>query len=78
MIPENRERRSQDLKDYYHDAGQLYWGKADAFSQEKPIFSKSATPYILPRYLVQVIDTLEDWKRAEIMYKILKQSGDLE
>ena len=73
LYPEHLETRSQDLEESYHDAGQFYWGKAEAFKQQKPLFSKSATPYILPRYLVQDIDTLEDWKKAELMYKTIKK-----
>ena len=72
FYPKHLEARSQDLDESYHDAGQFYWGKAEAFKQEKPLFSKSATPYILPRHLVQDIDTQEDWKRAELMYKVIK------
>ena len=72
---EHFETRSQDLERSYHDAGQFYWGKAEAFKQQKPLFSKSATPYILPRYLVQDIDTLEDWKKAELMYKTIKKEA---
>ncbi len=75
FYPEHFEMRSQELEESYHDAGQFYWGKAEAFKQQKILFSKSSTPYILPRYLVQDIDTLEDWKRAELMYKILKLEG---
>jgi len=78
FYPELLEARSQDLEESYHDAGQLYWGRAEAFKQQKPIFSKSATPYILPRYLVQDIDTLEDWKRAELMYQALNKSRDID
>jgi pseudaminic acid cytidylyltransferase len=73
FYPKHLETRSQDLEESYHDAGQFYWGKAEAFKQQKPVFSKDASPYILPRYLVQDIDTLEDWARAEIMYKILQE-----
>ena len=76
--PKYLETRSQDLKEAYHDAGQFYWGKAEAFRQQKPLFSKSATPYLLPRHLVQDIDTPEDWKRAELMYQVLKKSGELD
>ena len=75
FYPEHLETRSQDLEESYHDAGQFYWGKAEAFKQQKPLFSKSATPYILPRYLVQDIDTLEDWKKAELMYKTIKKEA---
>ena len=36
------------------------------------IFSNNTMPYVLPRYRVQDIDTMEDWKRAELMFKILQ------
>lgn len=78
FYPSNYTLRSQDLEDAWHDAGQFYWGKAEAFKQKKIIFSKDSTPYILPSYLVQDIDTLEDWKRAELMYQILKQVGEID
>ena len=78
LHPENLETRSQDLEESYHDAGQFYWGKAESFRQQKPLFSKGATPYILPRHLVQDVDTLEDWRRAELMYQVLKESGELD
>jgi len=75
--PENFNVRSQDLEEAYHDAGQFYWGKANTFLQEKPLFSDCATPYILPRHLVQDIDTPEDWVRAELMYQVLERMGEL-
>ncbi len=70
--------RSQDLEEAYHDAGQFYWGQATAFKAMKPLFSENASPYILPRYLVQDIDTPEDWIRAELMYQVLIKTGELE
>ncbi|MBD3821717.1 MAG: pseudaminic acid cytidylyltransferase [Thiotrichales bacterium] len=70
--------RSQDLEEAYHDAGQFYWGKASAWKAEKPLFSDVASPFVLPRYLVQDIDTPEDWKRAEMMYQVLQQTGEFE
>ena len=75
FYPENFHVRSQDLEEAYHDAGQFYWGKAQAFKDELPIFSEKATPYILPRYLVQDIDTMEDWIRAEAMHRVLQETG---
>ena len=78
FYPKHLETRSQDLEESYHDAGQFYWGKAEAFKQQKSLFSKSSTPYILPRHLVQDIDTPEDWKRAELMYQALKKNGELD
>jgi len=70
-------KRSQDLEEAYHDAGQFYWGKTDAFKAEKLIFSSDASPFILPRYLVQDIDTEEDWTQAELMHQVLQKGGKL-
>jgi len=67
--PEKFTTRSQDLEEAYHDAGQFYWGRPDAFLADVPFFSKASIPVILPRYLVQDIDNEEDWIRAERLYK---------
>lgn len=67
-FPEFIEARSQDLEEAYHDAGQFYWGKTSAFTNRLPLFASHSAPVILPRHLVQDIDTLEDWERAELMY----------
>lgn len=69
--PEHFATRSQDLPEAYHDVGQFYWGTPDAWLQGLPIFSKAATTIVLPRHLVQDIDTPEDWIRAELMHKVL-------
>ncbi|WP_157351402.1 pseudaminic acid cytidylyltransferase [Aliarcobacter butzleri] len=75
--PENFMKRSQDLEEAYQDAGQFYWTNLNIKSNEI-IFSKDSIPIILPRYLVQDIDTLEDWQRAEFMYEAIKKSEKLE
>ncbi len=67
--PEYYDTRSQDLPEAYHDAGQFYWGQTDAFINDLSVFSDHSIPVILPRYLVQDIDTCEDWLNAELMYK---------
>lgn len=67
--PENYRKRSQDLEEAYHDAGQFYWGRTDAFLKELPLFSERSAPILLPRHQVQDIDTLEDWERAELMFR---------
>jgi len=71
FYPENFNTRSQDLEESFHDAGQFYWGKAEAFKDEVPLFSNEAVAFILPRYLVQDIDSTDDWIRAELMHKAL-------
>jgi len=70
--PKYRETRSQDLPEAYHDAGQFYWADAKKYQKEKQFYSKDAVPVILPRYLVQDIDTPEDWETAEKMYSVLQ------
>ena len=74
FYPEYFNIRSQDLEEAYHDAGQFYWGDSNAFKEELPLFSELATPYLLPRFLVQDIDSTEDWIRAEVMYKVLQKT----
>jgi N-acylneuraminate cytidylyltransferase len=64
--------RSQDLEEAWHDAGQFYWGRAEAWLAEKPIFSARSATVILPTSRVQDIDTPEDWARAELMFQLLK------
>lgn len=70
--PENFNVRSQDLEEAFHDAGQFYWGRAEAWLQGKKIFSPGSMPVILPRHRVQDIDTPEDWVRAEWMFKAMQ------
>lgn len=71
--PEHCNTRSQDLEEAYHDAGQFYWGRAEAWIDGRPIFNSEAIPVHLPRHRVQDIDTVEDWKRAELMFTALRQ-----
>lgn len=69
MFADNMAKRSQDLEEAFHDAGQFYWGKTDDYLSSKSIFSPHSIPVVLPRHLVQDIDTPEDWQRAELMYQ---------
>ena len=72
FTPEYYMTRSQDLEEAYQDAGQFYWEKRFKSSDEI-MFGKDSIPIILPRHLVQDIDTLEDWERAEYMYQALNR-----
>lgn len=63
--------RSQDLEEVWHDAGQFYWGKAQAWLNKEVVFSSQSGIIELPRYRVQDIDTEEDLQRAELMAKLL-------
>jgi len=71
FTPQHYGTRSQDLEEAYQDAGQFYWRDLNRVSKEI-MFGKDSIPVILPRYLVQDIDTLEDWKRVEVIYQVNK------
>lgn len=70
--PEYLKTRSQRLPEVYYDAGQFYWVNVEKYLEEMLLFSSDAIPIIIPRYLVQDIDTSEDWETAEKMYSVLK------
>ena len=78
LYPEFRNTRSQDLPEAFQDAGQFYWGHSEAWLRGEVLYSSASLPVILPRHLVQDIDTLQDWKRAEYLYAALKASGELQ
>ena len=70
--PEHELTRSNDLPEAYHDAGQFYWLEVASFLATGRMYGQDAQPVILPRHLVQDIDTPEDWQRAEYMYQALR------
>jgi pseudaminic acid cytidylyltransferase len=72
FMPEHFTSRSQDLEKAYQDAGQFYWTNLNNKSDDI-IFGKDSIPIILPRYLVQDIDTLEDWQMAEKLYEYINK-----
>lgn len=70
FYPEHNRTRSQDLEPAYHDAGQFYWGRAEAFLNEESLHFPSSVPFFLPRNRVQDLDTMEDWQQAELMFQL--------
>lgn len=65
--------RSQDLEKQYHDAGQFYAFKTESFRANKNILKGNILPLILDDLEVQDIDTLVDWKLAELKYKLISE-----
>ena len=64
--------RTQDLEVTYHDAGQFYWGTAELWLKGIALHSQ-AVCYPIPAWRVVDIDTEDDWRRAELLYKVLKE-----
>lgn len=75
--PEHFKTRSQDLEEAWHDAGQFYWGTAQAWREERAIFGEYSLPVKLPRHRVQDIDTPEDWARAEWLFRAMQAEAGL-
>ena len=73
--PEYFNTRSQDLPEAWHDAGQFYWGQAQAWLSSESLFGCSSAPVPLPRHRVQDIDTPEDWERAEWLFRAMQQGS---
>lgn len=71
LWPEHENTRSQDLPEAFHDAGQFYWLDSQKFLATRKLYGEDARPVLLPRHLVQDIDTPEDWARAELMFQAL-------
>jgi pseudaminic acid cytidylyltransferase len=69
--PEHELTRSQDLEAAYHDAGQFYWVNTEKFLKNPKLYANDSLPVVMPRYLVQDIDTMEDWKMAEYLFKAI-------
>ncbi len=68
--PENYNCRSQDLQKIYHDSCQFTLFKTYALLRDKMMYTKHAIPFILNESESQDIDNLEDWKLAEMKYKL--------
>lgn len=74
--PEHLNSRSQDLMPAYHDSGQFYWLRVDRFLETRKLFAEHSVSIELPESEVQDIDTEEDWRIAEMKYRILR-GGDV-
>lgn len=65
-------KRTQDLKVYFYDAGQFYFSS-------KNVWLYKIKPKLLgipiPNWRVIDIDTHDDWKRAEILFNILRNKN---
>ncbi len=73
--PQHQLTRSQDLEPAFHDAGQFYFGRREAWQTKDGIFGTSSALLELPAYRVQDIDNEQDWQRAELMHELLEKQN---
>ena len=69
-FPEYAAARSQDLEKYYHDCGQFYACRTDAFMRGMTTDVDDMVPMILDETEVQDIDSMTDWDIAELKMKM--------
>ena len=73
--PEHEGTRTQDLPTVFHDAGQFYWGKREAWHQVRPFFGPRTRFIELPPWRAQDIDRPEDWAMAEKLFDATRPRG---
>jgi N-acylneuraminate cytidylyltransferase len=71
--PENINTRSQDLAPTYYDGGQFYCLNTKEFLVQKKMFMNNTLPLVISELEIQDIDNEEDWKIAELKYKLKYQ-----
>lgn len=76
QYPEYAPCRSQDLEPIYHDCGQFYFYDAAGYYGRKCAGS-GTVPLIMPEEEVQDVDTLTDWRLAEVKYKVFMLHQEL-
>lgn len=74
FYPECTGIRTQDLEAAYYDAGQFYWGRAEAWlAGISP--HQAGKGLVIPEWRVADIDTPDDWTRAEILFELSQRKG---
>lgn len=68
LNPEYMQTRTQDLPPAYHDAGQFYWGRAEAWLAGRALHADACT-LVCDEGSVVDIDTEADWALAEALYR---------
>lgn len=72
--PQYKTSRSQDLEKIYHDAGQFYFAKTDAYRSSRSFWGDNTAPIVLSELEVQDLDTATDWALAEMKYRLLTEN----
>jgi len=75
--PQYMDSRSQDLEKHYHDVGQFYVLRTEAFKENKKLMLGSIIPYEMSEMEVQDIDNQTDWEIAEMKYRILMSKAEI-
>lgn len=69
--PEYLDSRSQDLQPHFHDVGQFYVFRTEAFRKNRRLMVGNILPMVLSEMEVQDIDNPTDWEIAEMKYRLM-------
>ncbi len=69
--PQYLDSRSQDLEPHFHDVGQFYFFRTEAFFKNRKLMVGNILPYEVPELEVQDIDNQTDWEIAEMKYRVM-------
>ena len=75
LLPDDASKlviRSQDLKPAFFDVGMFYFCKTEILLEKKTLVPPETQGYIIDEKECQDIDTPDDWKMAELKYKLLR------
>ncbi len=75
-FPEFASKRSQDLPFMYHDCGQFYCFRAEAFLESRSLIMGHTKAIVMPEMEVQDIDNEQDWKLAELKYRLMREQPE--
>ena len=76
LWPENADVRSQDLEPTFHDAGQWYWMRTEAFVRTRQLMGPDSAGLVVSSHEAQDIDNEEDWIMAELKHRRLVAEAD--
>lgn len=71
--PEYSTSRSQDLLPMYHDVGMFYFLRVQALLREETLLCSNSAYLEMKESQIQDIDSEEDWKIAELKYRLLRR-----
>lgn len=69
--PRYLDSRSQDLEPHYHDVGQFYVFRTEAFRKNCKLMVGNILPLVVSEMEVQDIDNETDWEIAEMKYRLM-------
>lgn len=72
--PQYLDSRSQDLEPHYHDVGQFYVFRTEAFGRNRKLMVGNILPMVISEMEVQDIDNQTDWEIAEMKYRLMREN----